>query len=694
MLRCMRTTRASSALALLPLLAACAADAPPPAAPPPPLPPATVATADTPAPSPAPTPGTPRQLADDTTITTASGATFTASKGWWVTQSPDVIVLEDPDRAFKVTFLETPEPDALKAIDGSWQKIEPGFALKRLHDPATPPPVRGWEAVTDTDYDTKTAEHRAVLATARRYNGTTYVTLTDGDAGALSKRGAQHNTAVWTFKPTGMHEESFAGKTPRPIDDARAKDLDAFIEQVRARFGVPGIAVAVVEGGKVAYEKGFGVRELGKKEPVTPSTLFMMGSISKSMTTWMEATLVDAGKLRWDEPVTEALPTFALGDADTTSKLQMWHMSCACTGMPRRDMELAFNFANVTPEQSVMTLKTMKPTTGLGETFQYSNLMVAAGGFAAAHAYDAKRSLGDAYDDAMAKNVFAAVGMKSTTLDFKVAQRGEHAMPSSETIDGTPRAIPLAYEHFVTPLRPAGGVWSNLHDMERYVMTEMAKGVTPEGKRVVSEANLLERRKQRVRSGELNGYGLGLSVGTFRDLPEIDHNGGTFGFSTLMFMLPEQNTAILAFTNSTIGGWILGLVHRKIVEELFEGARDLAAARVEFSVKQRRDGIAKELEKLNRSPDPAWVKGLAGTYTNDSLGRVVLAAGAKSGGGTFDAGEWKSAFVQKKEDDGTIKVALVDPPSAGLELVVGGDVASPTLTLIDDQVKYVFTRSK
>jgi hypothetical protein len=98
---------------------------------------------------------------------------------------------------------------------------------------------------------------------------------------------------------------------------------------------------------------------------------------------------------------------------------------------------------------------------------------------------------------------------------------------------------------------------------------------------------------------------------------------------------------------------------------------------------------------LNRAPDPAWVAGLAGAYTNDSLGKIVLAAGnGGAGGATFDAGEWKSTFVQKKEDDGTIKVALVDPPNAGLELVVGGDAASPTLTLIDDQVKYVFTRSK
>jgi len=369
----------------------------------------------------------------------------------------------------------------------------------------------------------------------------------------------------------------------------------------------------------------------------------------------------------------------------------MWHTACACTGMPRRDMEFVFEFGNVTPEQRLAAMKTMKPTTGFGETFQYSNLMVAAGGYAAAHAYDAKRSIGDAYDAAMRKNIFDPIGMKETTLDFAAALRANHAMPHSESLDGAPHPIPISEEHFVTALRPAGGVWSSAHDMERYVMTEMANGVSPDGKRVVSQANLWERRKQRVRSGEISGYGLGLSVGTFRDLPMLEHSGGTFGFGTEMFMLPEQNIAIISLTNTSNGGAFNAAVQRKVVEELFEGAKDLAAPRVEFFAKTKHDEIAKTLEKVSFEPDPKWVKGFVGTYTNADLGKVTIAAAPK--GGTLDAGEWKTAFAQKKEDDGTLKIIFTDPPFAGFEMIPGGDEQHPTLTLQDDQINYVFTRA-
>ncbi len=386
------------------------------------------------------------------------------------------------------------------------------------------------------------------------------------------------------------------------------------------------------------------------------------------------------------------LPSFALGDAELTQKLQMWHTACACTGMPRRDLEMIFHLGNRTPEETVALLKTMKPTTGFGETFQYSNLMVAAGGFAAAHAYDAKRPLGDAYDAAMKKNVFEPIGMKSTTLDFATALRANHAMPNAETLEGVPAPIPIDMEHVVVPVRPAGGVWSSIHDMERYVMTEMANGVSPDGKRVVSEANLLERRKPRVRAGELASYGLGLVVGTFRDLPVVEHDGGTGGFGTMMFMLPEQKIAILSLTNTSSGGVFNTLVQRKVVEELFEGARDLAGPRVAFYLKDKHDSEAKELSKLNREPDPQWVKSLAGTYSSPELGKVTVTPAAK--GGVFDAGDWKSVFAQKKDPDGTMKIELMGPAMAGFELVVGGDAEHPTLTLEDPQVKYVFERVK
>jgi hypothetical protein len=152
-------------------------------------------------------------------------------------------------------------------------------------------------------------------------------------------------------------------------------------------------------------------------------------------------------------------------------------------------------------------------------------------------------------------------------------------------------------------------------------------------------ANLLERRKPRVRVDEDTSYGLGLNVGTYRDLPMI-------------------------------------------------------ATRVAFVARERRERTASDLARLDRTPDPAWVRGLAGTYANEFLGRVSLGVGP--GGGVFEApaGEWKSAIARKREDDGTIKVVLVEPPANGLELVVGGTAARPTLTLHDDQITYVLERGE
>ncbi len=648
----------------------------------------------TPVPAPAATRPAPRLLALDTTVTTASGATFLAPRGWWLTEG-DPIVLEDPDRALRATLVEAAEPDAMKAVAAAWQRAAPGFARAPQQDPDTPPPAGGWDAVTRIAYQTTTAEHREVSALARRYGATTYVALIDADAAAIARRGAQLDTALGTLHPNGMHEESFAGETPRPIDDARAAELDAFIAHALARLEVPGAAVAIVQGGKVVYERSFGVRELGAQTPapITPQTLFLVASITKPMTTMMEATLVDAGVFAWDTPVTRLLPSFALGDADVTRKVALWHMSCACTGMPRQDLEDLFEYGDVTPEARIASMKSMKPTTGFGETFQYSNLMVAAGGFAAAHAFAPGRSLGDAYAAAMRAKIFTPIGMTSTTLDFAAVARADHAMPHALAIDGTPRSMPLAIERDVVPIAPAGGVWTNVRDMERYVMTELAGGVAPGGTRVVSEANLGERRKPRVRVDEHDQYGLGLDVGTFHGLPTIGHDGGAFGYGTTMFMLPEQGVGIIVFTNVRNGGGYQQLpfneaVQRKIVEELFAGAKDLAASSVEYDATAKRREVAAGMARLDRTPDPAWVARLAGTYANASLGTVVLDARA-----TFDAGEWQTAFGRRVVDDGTTKLVFLDPPFAGGEIVVGGDDAHPTLTVVYGQAQYVFTRA-
>lgn len=474
----------------------------------------------------------------------------------------------------------------------------------------------------------------------------------------------------------GVPAASPSAPSPRAIDDARARDLDAFVAMASAKLRVPGAAVAVIASGRVVYERSIGVERVGAPDPVTPTTRFLIGSITKPMTTLMEASLVDTGTVRWDTPITTLLPGFAVGDPSLTERLVLWHMSCACTGMPQQDLEYLFEFDGVTAERRIDSMRTMKPIAALGAEYHYSNLMVAAGGYGAARALAPSRSLGDAYDLAMKSRVFDPIGMIDSTLDFALVESGDYAKPHALAIDGAIREIPLALERSVLPIRPAGGVWSTLRDMERYVLTELSRGLSPDGKRVASEANVVERRKLRIHDGPDGGYGLGIDVGAYDGTPMLAHDGGSLGFGASMFMLPDRGVGIVVLTNVRNGGPSEQLpfnaaVKRRIFEALFDRAEPRAEAMVDAFVAARRELDAKRTVGLERDPDPRWVESLVGTYANAALGKVTIRSAAH--GGVFDAGEWSSAFGRTIDASGAVKVVFVDPPFAGGDVDVVGD---------------------
>jgi len=147
---------------------------------------------------------------------------------------------------------------------------------------------------------------------------------------------------------------------------------------------VPGVAFGLVQGGKIVFADGFGTKELGTSEKPDADSLFMVASNTKAMTTLLLAKLVDEQRMTWQTAVTTLLPTFRLGDGKTTRSVLVKHLICACTGMPRQDLEWIFEYGNITPGSSLSLLGTMQPTSRFGELFQYSNLMATAAGYTGA----------------------------------------------------------------------------------------------------------------------------------------------------------------------------------------------------------------------------------------------------------------------------------------------------------------------
>ena len=590
-------------------------------------------------------------------------ASVAAPLRWEVERHADRVTFTDPDRAVHVTIVANAGADAATAIAAAWQLAEPGFALSP-GEPEGLPDSGDWDALTTVEYKPPTSQHRTAFAHWRQFGGHRFVILVDGDSPAVDRREAEIDVLEGSLRVPGMREQTLGARLPL---DTRA--LDAFVERALADLDVPGAAIAVIDDGNVVYERTLGVRSLGDRAPVTVNTRFLIASITKPMTTLMEAALVDAKLIGWDTPVVSVLPTFALGDPELTRELRLWHMSCACTGMPRQDLEDLFEWDGVTPEMRLASMRTMKPTTKLGETFQYSNLMVAAGGFIAAHAFAPQRPLADAYAAAMQAKVFGPIGMTSTTLDYATVARGDHADPHALAIDGTTRVMPLAIERGVEPIAPAGAVWTTLHDMERYVATELGDGVTPDRVRVVSDVNMRERLRVRVRSGAHDGYAIGIGIGMYSGTRQIAHDGGSFGFGTTMFTLPDEHIGIIIFTNVRNGSPEEQLpfnaaVTRRIVELSFASAAPLAEKNLAYyaTLRHRKNPYAP-------SADRDWAAPLVGTYHDPALGDVVIRATAD--GADLDAGEWHVAIDRAVEPDGTVKLVVLDPPFAGSAWVVG-----------------------
>jgi CubicO group peptidase (beta-lactamase class C family) len=647
------------AVPLLALGVACAA--PPQAAPeaPPAGPPSTaaprppVAAAPSPPPAPGAIPGEgPR------TLEVAPGVTVEVAAGWRAESQPDLLVLHDPEGVLTVASARVAAATGEAAVRATWARVDPEMRWPEA-EVRRPPATDGWDEVARVEYAVPPDPPRAVLAVARRFRDHWYVYLVEGPEDALERRGAQAATVFTSLKVPGRSGERFG--RPQRLTKAKQLALARFVESARVALEVPGVALAVVSPGGVIMARGFGIEGPGGA-PITPRTRFLIGSVTKPLTTLLEARLVARGALRWDTRVQDILPEFALADPALASQLLLRHTACACTGLPRRDLQFALAWRSATPEGRVAEMKTWVPTTGLGETFQYSNHLVAVGGFMAGRARSPGEPLGPAYDAAMQAEVFGPLGMRDSTLD--PTAKGPRALPHGQRLDGPPRPIPLDDEGGVLAVRPAGGVWSTAQDLARYLRMELGEGAL-DGSRYIAQDALLARRRPGIRITDRVSYGLGLFVEEVGGVLRVGHGGNNMGFTADLWFLPDAGIGVALLMNAQDADDLSEAVRRRVLELFFDAAPQ-AEARLAYRVEALKKAKAQEAARLT-PVDPALGAALAGRYTEPSLGEVELRW--SEGVSSADFGEYRGTLRARAEDGvGTVLVA-VDPPLVGLTLV-------------------------
>jgi len=368
-----------------------------------------------------------------------------------------------------------------------------------------------------------------------------------------------------------------------PLTDELLAEFGAYIEESRELYHIPGVAVVVVQGGEVVYAKGFGVKEIGGDDPVTPDTVFSIGSLTKTMTSMMIATLVDEGLIGWDTPVVEFMPQFQLSDADATGQITQRHLLAHTTGLPNIDQVLFV--AGLSPEGLVEFLKDVPLNSQPGESYTYQNQASAIGGYVAAMAagggYD--DNLVDTYINLIERRVFDPIGMSTATFSAAEAEASpDHATPHYSTLNGT-----LAQTGFdMTPTHDwdiggsasSYGVRASAMDVGRFLMTMLAEGVAPDGTRVVSAENLAETWAQQIEINlqpyepflESAGSALGWRLEEYQGITVATKVGGLGGFNSQMAFIPGADTGIVVLSNVDALGLSLSRnVQYRLVEMLY-----------------------------------------------------------------------------------------------------------------------------
>jgi len=611
---------------------------------------------------------------------------------WTAEQGDGYGILASPEGGITVYVLTVESDDIEEATRAAWAIVDPAFDLEPdevIEAPPTGAQEDAEKAFTIT-YDTGD-ESEIVMAGGWVYEGIVYIELFKADLVALQQRASQLQITYTGFTINALDVTDLSGVEPLALTDELIAELEAYIVDTMELLDVPGAAVAIVKDGEIVYAKGFGVRQLGSDDPVTPQTLMMIGSTTKSITTMMMATLVDDELMDWDTPVVDILPTFAVADPDITQRITVRNLVCACTGVPRRDAEFLFNANYLSAEDIIESLADFEFFTDFGEAFQYSNQMVATGGYVATLA--AGGEYGNVYDDylvLMQERILDPIGMTNSTFSPEEAQvNPNHATPHSMTLAGEYVPIPLSREALLTPIAPAGTLWSNVLDMGRYLITELNEGVAPDGRRVVSAENLATTWEPQVAVTADVSYGLGWMVDDYKGVPMLQHGGNTLGFTSDLAFLPEADLGISVLTNQ-YGSILNQAVRFRLLELVYQQEAEFDEL-VQFYIDRIEEALAELNEQIKDSVDPDAVAPYIGVYTNEALGQITIAL--QDGVLTLDTGEFLMELLPKVDEDGEVEAYRSVTPGLGGEFQLSeDDDGNPIIILGEGAYDYIFEK--
>lgn len=347
-----------------------------------------------------------------------------------------------------------------------------------------------------------------------------------------------------------------AAQAREGISDAAVAELAG---RAMSEFDVPGMAIGIVKDEKVLLARGYGVREIGRKEPVDGQTLFKIASNSKAFTTAALAVLVDDGVISWDGLVIDYIPEFRMNDPWVTANFTVKDLLTHRSGLAPfvGDMLLwpepnAFTVADI-----IYALRYFKPVSSFRSKYAYDNqLYIVAGEII-------PRVTGKSWGEFVEKRLMRPAGMKHCFADKIPKKRMRNLATPHGVIEGQLSIIERGRIPSQPPISAAaGGVICSLDDMLTWVRTQLKQGTTPGDVELFSATQSREMWKPqmllnvRERDYELNrthfkAYGLGWRLADVHGFKEVSHTGTLAGMKSYVVLIPELDLAVVLLTNGS-----------------------------------------------------------------------------------------------------------------------------------------------
>ena len=313
-------------------------------------------------------------------------------------------------------------------------------------------------------------------------------------------------------------------------------------------YQVPGLAVGVVVDGEVVYARGFGYRDVEQSLPVTPETLFAIGSCTKAFTTFAIGNLVDEGCFEWDQPVIDILPEFRLSDQYATTNVTLRDVLTHRTGMPRH--EFVWYNAKMSKSEMLRRIRFLQPSFDIRQRYQYGNLMYFIAGLAM------EKMTGRTWEELIRMRILDPLEMYKTNFSVEETQNSKNfACPYLEKNDQL-KKIPFRN---LSLIGPAGSINSNINELSHWLKMLLAGGVY-KSQALISPATLQELHAPQVivpgapetKESLLYAYGIGWGVTSYLGHYLVSHDGVSDGFTSVTGLLPAENIGFVVLTNKNM----------------------------------------------------------------------------------------------------------------------------------------------